>query len=166
MLVALRLHEVVAKPLTRPPTKAARIAAAPATTAPDAAIRMAAQRAHSDPDKRVRAIGRPSDVDDSGHTYTFTRAADGTTEIDYVVVRGGNNVKGRLLGLVLRTVGKSRLATAFLTSINAMRQAAERNPSCLTHVVVSAPLDAHVASLTSRERAGDTGLANSGLDLR
>src|SRR5215510_5470087 len=43
---------------------------------------------------------------DSGHTYTFTRNADGTTDIDYVVVREGKNLKGRFLGLVLRTVGK------------------------------------------------------------
>ena len=54
----------------------------------------------------------------SGHTYSFTRNADGTTEIDYVVVREGKNVKGRLLGLVLRTVG--RLATAFLNSVKAI----------------------------------------------
>ena len=37
----------------------------------------------------------------SGHTYRFTRNADGTTDIDYVVVREGKNLKGRFLGLVL-----------------------------------------------------------------
>jgi hypothetical protein len=56
----------------------------------------------------------------SGHTYTFTRNADGTTDIDYVVVREGKNLKGRLLGLVLRTVGKSRLETAFAGSVKAI----------------------------------------------
>ena len=56
----------------------------------------------------------------SGHTYTFTRRADGTTEIDYVVVREGKNLKGRLLGLVLRTVGKSRLEKAFVNSVKAI----------------------------------------------
>jgi hypothetical protein len=57
---------------------------------------------------------------DSGHTYTFTRNPDGTTEIDYVVVREGKNLKGRLLGLALRTFGKNRLATAFQNSVKAI----------------------------------------------
>ena len=42
----------------------------------------------------------------SGHTYTFTRRADGTTDLDAVVVREGKNLKGRLLGFVLGTIGK------------------------------------------------------------
>ncbi len=46
----------------------------------------------------------------SGHTYTFTRQPDGTTDVDAVVVREGKNIKGRLLGLVLGTVGQGRLA--------------------------------------------------------
>jgi hypothetical protein len=57
---------------------------------------------------------------DSRHTYTFARNADGTTDIEYVVVREGKNLKGRLLGLVLRTVGKSRLEAAFLNSVKAI----------------------------------------------
>jgi hypothetical protein len=54
---------------------------------------------------------------DSGHTYTFTRNADGTTDIDYVVVRDGKNLKGRALELVFRTVGKGKLQTAFENSV-------------------------------------------------
>jgi hypothetical protein len=42
----------------------------------------------------------------SGHTYTFTRQADGTTEVDAVVVREGKNFKGRALGVVLGIFGK------------------------------------------------------------
>ncbi|MBE1501855.1 hypothetical protein H4696_008955 [Amycolatopsis lexingtonensis] len=42
----------------------------------------------------------------SGHTYTFTRLADGTTQIDAVVVREGKNLKGRLLGGLLGLLGK------------------------------------------------------------
>ncbi|HEX6715339.1 MAG TPA: hypothetical protein VF066_18250 [Thermoleophilaceae bacterium] len=57
---------------------------------------------------------------DSGHTYNFTRNADGTTDIDYVVIREGKNLKGRFLGLVLRSVGKSKLETAFTGSIKAV----------------------------------------------
>ena len=56
----------------------------------------------------------------SGHTYTFTRKPDGTTDIDYVVVREGKNLKGRFLELVLRTVGKGRLETAFANSVKAI----------------------------------------------
>ena len=56
----------------------------------------------------------------SGHTYTFTRLPDGTTDIDVVVVRDGKNLKGRLLGLVLRTIGKGVLERAFLDSVKAI----------------------------------------------
>jgi hypothetical protein len=57
---------------------------------------------------------------DSGHTYTFTRNPDGTTDIDYVVVREGKNLKGRFLELVFRTVGKSKLEKAFVNSVKAI----------------------------------------------
>ena len=57
---------------------------------------------------------------DSGHTYTFTRNPDGRTDIDYVVVREGKNVKGRFLELVFRTVGKSKLQKAFVGSVKAI----------------------------------------------
>ena len=56
----------------------------------------------------------------SGHTYSFTRRADGTTDIDVVVVRDGKNLKGKLLGLVLRTIGKGVLERAFLNSVKAI----------------------------------------------
>jgi hypothetical protein len=56
----------------------------------------------------------------SGHVYTFTRKPDGTTDIDVVVIREGKNLKGRLLGLVLGTIGKSVLEKAFTNSIKAM----------------------------------------------
>ena len=56
----------------------------------------------------------------SGHTYTFKRRPDGTTEIDYVVVREGKNLKGRFLGVVLGTVGKSVLEKAFVNSVKAV----------------------------------------------
>jgi hypothetical protein len=56
----------------------------------------------------------------SGHTYTFTRRPDGNTDIDAVVVRDGKNLKGRLLGLVLGTVGKGVLKKAFEQSVKAV----------------------------------------------
>src|SRR5262245_28972479 len=48
----------------------------------------------------------------SSHTYTFTRRPDGRTDLDAVVVREGKNLKGRVLGLVLGTVGKRVVAKA------------------------------------------------------
>jgi hypothetical protein len=56
----------------------------------------------------------------SGHTYTFTRRPDGTTDIDAVVVREGKNLKGRALALVLGTVGKGSLGKAFANTVNAI----------------------------------------------
>jgi len=45
---------------------------------------------------------------DSGHTYTFHRKPDGTG-VDYVAVREGENLKERVLGIVLETIGKGTL---------------------------------------------------------
>jgi hypothetical protein len=56
----------------------------------------------------------------ASHTYTFERNPDGTTEVDYVVVREGKNLKGRFLGLVLGTVGKGRLKGAFEKAVKAI----------------------------------------------
>jgi hypothetical protein len=56
----------------------------------------------------------------SGHTYIFTRNATGTTDIDLVVVRGGKNLKRRLLGFVLRTIGRQVLEKAFVSSVKAI----------------------------------------------
>src|ERR1700760_981834 len=56
----------------------------------------------------------------SGHTYTFTRRHDGTTDIDVVIVRDGKNLKGRMLGFVLRTIGRQVLEKAFENSVKAI----------------------------------------------
>ena len=56
----------------------------------------------------------------SGHTYTFTRRPDGTTDVDAVVVREGKNAKGRVLGVVLGTVGRPVLAKAFGSTVRAI----------------------------------------------
>ncbi len=57
---------------------------------------------------------------DSSHTYTFTRNPDGTTDVDVVVVREGKNLKGRMLGVVLGSVGKGQLVKAFRTTVKAI----------------------------------------------
>jgi len=56
----------------------------------------------------------------SGHTYDFKRRPDGTTDIDLVVIREGKNLKGRVLGFLLRTIGRSVLEKAFHNSVNAI----------------------------------------------
>ena len=56
----------------------------------------------------------------SGYVYTFKPLPDGMTEVDVTIVREGKNVKGRLLALVLGTVGKSVLAKAFRHSVTAI----------------------------------------------
>jgi hypothetical protein len=56
----------------------------------------------------------------SSHTYNFTRNPNGTTDIDVTVVREGKNLKGRLLGLVVGSVGKGILEKAFVNSVKAI----------------------------------------------
>jgi hypothetical protein len=56
----------------------------------------------------------------SDHAYTFTRHTNGTTDIDLDVVREGKNFKGKMLGLVLRTVGRGVLENAFQNSVKAI----------------------------------------------
>jgi len=84
----------------------------------------------SDPDRIVmtttdsNAWGR-----NSGHTYTFTRLPDGRTDVDAVVVREGKNVKGRLLEILIGTVGKRALASAFANTIKAIEARNDQTPA-------------------------------------
>ena len=52
--------------------------------------------------------------------HIFNRQSDGTTNIDVVVIREGKNLKGRLLALVLKTIGKHFLERAFEESVRAI----------------------------------------------
>ena len=52
-----------------------------------------------------------------GYIYIFTRQPNGTTDIDVVVVREGKNLKGRVLGFVLRTIGRRVLEKAFENNV-------------------------------------------------
>jgi hypothetical protein len=75
----------------------------------------------SDPD---RVVLKTTDSNvfggDSGYTYTLTRQPDGTTGVDVVVVREGKNFKGRVLSLVLGTIGKRSLGKALGTTVKAI----------------------------------------------
>jgi hypothetical protein len=59
-------------------------------------------------------------ADGPSHTYNLKREPDGTTDIEYVVVRDGKNLKGRFLGVVLGTVGKGKLEKAFDGAVKAI----------------------------------------------
>jgi hypothetical protein len=75
----------------------------------------------SDPDRVVLTTTDSNAwADGPSHTYTFTREPDGKTEVDYVVVRDGKNLKGRVLGVILGTVGKSKLEKAFNGAVKAI----------------------------------------------
>jgi hypothetical protein len=56
----------------------------------------------------------------SGYTYTLTRQPDGTTDEDVVIVREGKNFKGRLLAIVLGTIGKGNLRKANQNAVEAI----------------------------------------------
>jgi hypothetical protein len=56
----------------------------------------------------------------SGHTYTFTRKPDGTTDLDAVVVREGKNFKGHALGALLSVAGKRVLGKELGKTVKAI----------------------------------------------
>lgn len=58
----------------------------------------------------------------SGHTYELKPQADGTTVLDVLVVREGKNVKGRLTGVLLGSVGKSVLAKALKNTVRTIEK--------------------------------------------
>ena len=82
------------------------------------------ERLHYDWSDRNRVVMKTTDSNiwggRSGHIYTFTRRPDGKTDVDAVVVREGKNLKGWALGLVLGTVGKGVLRTAFEKTVKAI----------------------------------------------
>ena len=53
----------------------------------------------------------------SRYTYSFSPQPNGTSDIDLVIVRDGKNLKGRILGFVLRTIGRPYLENAFESSV-------------------------------------------------
>jgi hypothetical protein len=56
----------------------------------------------------------------SGYVYTFPREPNGTRAVDVVIVREGKNLKGKVLALILGTVGRSVLKKAFENSVRAI----------------------------------------------
>jgi hypothetical protein len=56
----------------------------------------------------------------SGYVYTFPRQRNGTRAVDVVIVREGKTLKGKVLALVLGTVGQGVLKKAFENSVKAI----------------------------------------------
>ena len=82
------------------------------------------ERLHYDWSDHNRVVMKTTDSNiwggRSGHIYTFTRRPDGKTDVGADVVREGKNLKGWALGLVLGTVGKGVLRTAFEKTVKAI----------------------------------------------
>jgi len=82
------------------------------------------ERLHYDWSDPNRVVMKTTDSNawggDSGHTYTFTRKPDGTTDLDAVVVREGKNLRGRLLATLFRLGGKRVLAKALANTVKAI----------------------------------------------
>jgi len=53
----------------------------------------------------------------SGHVYSITPNPDGTTDVDVAVTRSGKNLKGRILTVVVSTIGKRGLAKALHNTV-------------------------------------------------
>jgi len=56
----------------------------------------------------------------SGHRYTLTSNADGSTTLRAVMVRDGISIKGRFVALLLQLMGKSFLGKSLRTSLRAI----------------------------------------------
>jgi hypothetical protein len=82
------------------------------------------ERLHNDWSDPMRVVLTTTDSNAwggaSGHTHTFTRNADGTTDIDYAAVREGKNLRGRFFALIFKTVGRRKLEKAFVNSVKAI----------------------------------------------
>jgi hypothetical protein len=82
------------------------------------------ERLHYDWSDPSRVVLKTTDSNtwggSSGYVYTFKQLPDAMTEVDVTIVREGKNVKGKLLALVLGTVGKGLLDKAFRHSVTAI----------------------------------------------
>lgn len=90
------------------------------------------ERLHYDWSDPNRVVMKTTDSNlwggDSGHVYTFTRNPDGTTDLDAVVVRDGKNLRGRVLGAIVGTIGKGHLSKAFANTVKAVEARTQPTP--------------------------------------
>jgi hypothetical protein len=78
--------------------------------------------------KRIEVAVTDSNVwgGDSGYTYSLQRRPDGATDVDVDIVREGKNLKGRVLGAVIGTVGKRSLGKGFAETVKAIEARSEQ----------------------------------------
>ena len=88
------------------------------------------ERLHYDWSDPARVVATTTDSNAwggaSGHTYTFTPNPDATTDIDYLVIREGKNLRGRFFALLFKTVAKGKLMNAFKDSVHAIETRAQK----------------------------------------
>ena len=105
------------------------------------------ERLHYDWSDRTHVVMKTTDSNvwggHSGHVYTFTRRPDGKTDIDAVVVREGKNLKGRALGLVLGSVGKGVLRSAFDHTVKAIEASNGDSSDGGSHIPTDGPRSRH-----------------------
>lgn len=79
------------------------------------------ERLHYDWSDPRRIVLRTTDSNifggGSGHVYRLTKRPDGVTSVDVEVVREGRNLKGRLVGFLLGSVGKRVLTKALDSTV-------------------------------------------------
>jgi len=56
----------------------------------------------------------------SGHRYTLTRDADGSTSVHAVIIRNGISFKGRMIAALLAPVGKTFISKNLRTTLRAI----------------------------------------------
>jgi hypothetical protein len=82
------------------------------------------ERLHYDWSNRDRVVLRTTDSNvwngESGFTYTFDASPDGATDVNVAIVRDGKNLKGRMLALVVGSVGRGVLKKSFVNSVRAI----------------------------------------------
>jgi hypothetical protein len=82
------------------------------------------ERLHYDWSNRDRVVLRTTDSNvwngESGFTYTFEASPDGATNVNVAIVREGKNFKGRMLALVVGSVGRGVLKKSFVNSVRAI----------------------------------------------
>ena len=99
----------------------------------------------------------------SRQTYIFTRQPDGTTDIDVEVIREGQNLRVRLLGFVLRTIGRGAHGLCDIALASDHRWLMLVNRHYKKHVIYSSYLrcydhsvDEFIRAIARRENASVT----------
>ena len=86
------------------------------------ALRLVGSEPHRHDDDRLQPVGRKL----GPHLHLHAQP-DGTTDLDAVVVRDGKNLKGRMLGAIVGTIGKGHLAKAMDNTVKAVEARSQQS---------------------------------------